>query len=235
VERDADRSTWNTHPDPDEPWQQMTERAPEARELLAAGFDELSLNVAESQLESLWKLAQLLEKWSKRVNLTGHRTLDQIVRRLILDAAALVAELPEIPTLADIGAGAGFPGFPIAILRPECQVALVESRRRPHHFQREVIRQLGLGNASAVLGRAETHEPISCAAAIGQAVSRPSDLLPLLMPWVAAGGLLLFPGGAEPATVPGDERVRFVSCVRYRVPCGGPDRTLWIARRATAN
>ena len=170
---------------------------PEARQLLAAGFGELSLSVADSQLDSLWKLAQLLEKWTKRVNLSGHRTLGQIVRRLLLDAAALVAELPEASTLADIGSGAGFPGFPIAILRPECQVTLVESRQRRHHFQREVIRQLGLANASAVLGRAEALEPTPCAAAVGQAVAPPSDVLPLLLPWTAAGGLLLFPGGAE--------------------------------------
>jgi 16S rRNA (guanine527-N7)-methyltransferase len=213
----------------------MTGRDPEARDLLAAGFGELSLNITESQRESLWKLAQLLEKWSKGVNLTGHRTVDQIVRRLILDAAALLAQLPEFPTLADVGAGAGFPGFPIAILRPECHVTLVESRRRRHHFQREVIRQLDLANTSAVLGRAEALEPVPCAAAIGQAVSPPAELLPLLMPWTEPDGLLLFPGGAEPAAVPDDERVRFESCVHYSVPCGGPERTLWIARRGAAS
>jgi 16S rRNA (guanine527-N7)-methyltransferase len=213
----------------------MTGRDPglETRELLAAGLRELSLGVAEPQLELLWKLAQLLEKWSKRINLSGHRTADQIVRRLILDAAALVAELPEVPTLADVGSGAGFPGFPIAILRPGCQVALIESRSRRHHFQREVIRQLGLSNATAVLGRAETLEPAPCAAAIGQAVARPFDLLPLLLPWTESGGLLLFPGGAELAAVPDDPRVRFESSARYRVPCGGPERTLWIARRVS--
>ncbi len=212
----------------------MTGRDSEARELLAAGFGELSLSVADWQLESLWKLALLLEKWSSRLNLSGHRTPDLIVRRLVLDAAALAAELPEAQTLADIGAGAGFPGFPIAILRPGCQVTLVESRQRRHHFQREVIRQLGLANATAVLGRAETLDPTPCAAAIGQAVSRPSELLPLLLPWTAPGGLLLFPGGADPAAVPKDERVHFESCARYRVPCGGPERTLWIARRVSA-
>jgi 16S rRNA (guanine527-N7)-methyltransferase len=211
----------------------MTGRDPnsDARELLAAGFGELPLSVSDPQLELLWKLAQLLEKWSERMNLTGHRTLGQIVRRLLLDAAALVAELPEVPTLADIGAGAGFPGFPIAILRPECQVTLVESRQRRHHFQREVIRQLGLANASSALGRAEALRPTPCAAAIGQAVARPSELLPLLLPWTVADGLLLFPGGADPVAVPEDERIRFVSCARYRVPCDGPERTLSIAQR----
>jgi 16S rRNA (guanine527-N7)-methyltransferase len=211
----------------------MTGRDPEARELLAAGFGELSLSVAVPQLDSLWKLAGLLEKWAKRINLSGHRTRDEIVRRLILDAAALAAQLPELATLADIGSGAGFPGFPIAILRPECRLTLVESRGRRHHFQREAIRQLGLTNVSAVLGRAEDLEPIPCAAAIGQAVARPPELIPLLLPWTEPGGLLVFPGGTDPAAVPDDERICFVSSTRYQVPCGGPERTLSIARRVS--
>ena len=110
-----------------------------------------------------------------------------------LDAAALTAQLPEIASLADIGSGAGFPGLPFAILRADCRVTLVESRERRHHFQRQVIRQLGLDNVRAELGRAEALEPSLHAAAIAQAVARPADALPLLLPWVEIGGLLLFP------------------------------------------
>jgi len=130
-----------------------------ARSLLIEGIDELPLAADSNQLEALLELAQLLEQWSKRINLTGHRTAPEIVRKLILDAAALTAQLPEIASLADIGSGAGFPGFPVAILRADCRVTLVESRERRHHFQRQAIRQLGLENARAELGRAEALEP----------------------------------------------------------------------------
>jgi len=203
----------------------------EARSLIEEGLGTLALSASDQQIDSLLALAQLLERWSGRTNLTGHRSLEAIVRRLILDAAALIGELPQMATLADVGSGAGFPGFPIAILRPECQVTLIDSRERRHHFQREAIRHLGLENASALLGRAELLEPTAHAATIAQAVAQPADALPLLLPWTESGGLLLFPGSVPSPTVPEDPRVHFERCVEYQVPCGGPDRTLWIARR----
>ncbi len=176
-----------------------------ARSLLVEGIGELPLAADSNQLETLLELAQLLGQWSTRINLTGHRTVPEIVRRLILDAAALTAQLPEIESLADIGSGAGFPGFPVAILRADCRVTLVESRERRHHFQRQVIRQLGLGNVRAELGRAEALGPSLHAAAIAQAVARPADALPLLLPWVEIGGLLLFPGSKLPPPIPQDD------------------------------
>jgi 16S rRNA (guanine527-N7)-methyltransferase len=212
------------------------ESAQGARNLLIEGIDELPLAADSNQLEALLELAQLLEQWSKRINLTGHRTAPEIVRKLILDAAALTAQLPEIASLADIGSGAGFPGFPVAILRADCRVTLVESRERRHHFQRQVIRQLGLDNVCAELGRAEALEPSLHAAAIAQAVARPADALPLLLPWVEIGGLLLFPGSKIPPPIPKDDpRVRFEPCGTYQVPLGGAERTLWSARKTSSD
>jgi 16S rRNA (guanine527-N7)-methyltransferase len=207
-----------------------------ARCLLIEGFDELSLAATAHQLNTLLELSQLLGQWSKRINLTGHRTTPEIVRKLILDAAALTAQLPEIASLADIGSGAGFPGLPVAILRADCQVTLVESRERRHHFQRQAIRQLGLGNVRAELGRAEVLVPSLHAAAIAQAVARPVDALPLLLPWVKIDGLLLFPGSSPPPPIPDDDpRVRFEPCATYKVPLGGAERTLWSARKTSGN
>jgi 16S rRNA (guanine527-N7)-methyltransferase len=214
----------------------MTRDDSTARGLLAEGLAELELAVDENQLAPLLELTLLLTQWSKRINLTGHRTASEIVRRLILDAAALAKQLPEIDSLADIGSGAGFPGFPVAILRPNCRVTLVESRERRHHFQRQVIRQLGLENVRAELGRAEALEPSPHAAAIAQAVAKPADALPLLLPWVETGGWLLFPGSIPPPPVPNDDlRVRFEPVATYSVPLGGVERALWFARKTSGN
>jgi len=207
-----------------------------ARNLLAKGLGELEMVVSESQLEQLLELSLLLASWSKRINLTGHRSAPEIVRRLILDAAALITRLPELDSLADIGSGAGFPGFPIAILRPGCRVTLVESRERRHHFQREAIRRLELCNVCAQLGRAETLDSTPHAAAIAQAVAKPADALPLLLRWIESDGLLLFPGAYPPPPTPRDDpRVDFEPAVTYRVPLGGARRTLWIARKSSLN
>jgi 16S rRNA G527 N7-methylase RsmG len=115
-------------------------------------------------------------------------------------------------------------------------VTLVESRERRHHFQRQVIRDLGLSNVCAALGRAEALEPALHSAAIAQAVAKPADALPLLLPWVETGGLLLFPGSSPPPQVPKDDlRVAFEPVATYRVPLGGAERSLWSARKTPAN
>ena len=210
-----------------------------ARSVLEAGFAELNVEASSQQIESLANLSQLLFRWSKRINLTGHRSELDIVRRLVLDALALAVQIPDITSLADIGSGAGFPGFPIAILRPQTRVVMIESRERRHHFQREAIRTLGLENVEAQLGRAEQLTPSPCSAAIAQAVA-PAEAVALLLRWVTPGGLLLFPA-SEGSPALSFERnreqnlaVRVQHCVEYRVPCGGPLRRLWVASQTTA-
>jgi len=176
-------------------------------------------------------LAALLAQWSQRMNLTAHRSLDGIVRRLLLEAAALAVQIPPVPSLADIGSGAGFPGLPIAVLWPESRVTLVEPRRKRHHFQRAAVRALGLTNVDLKLGRSEDLEPHPHAAVIAQALAPPERALPWMLPWAEDGGFVLLPGSSVPAVIPHRGDVAFESWTHYRVPCGGPERTLWIGRR----
>ncbi len=203
---------------------------PNSQNLIESGFEELRIEPTHGQIESLVVLSQLLFRWSKRINLTGHRTEQDIVKRLVLDAVALAVHIPDVPSLADIGSGAGFPGFPIAILRPGTEVFLVESRERRHHFQREAARVLALENATAMLGRAEEFDEPTCAAAIAQAVA-PREAISLLLHWVRPGGLLLFPGSESSEDLPTDAEVVVQDVVEYRVPCGGPLRKLRIASK----
>lgn len=187
--------------------------------------------MSPGQIDALLALASLLAKWSQRLNLTAHRSLDAIVRRLLLEAAALAAQIPPVPSLVDIGSGAGFPGLPFAVLRPESRVTLVEARQKRHHFQRAVVRELELANATLELGRAEKLEPRSHAAVVAQALASPERALAWMLPWAADGGLVLLPGSATPPEVPERRDLSFEAIVHYRVPCGGPDRTLWMGRR----
>jgi 16S rRNA (guanine527-N7)-methyltransferase len=197
---------------------------------LRIGLEEIGLEATAPQRQALLELARLVDRWGSRINLTGHRGLDTIVRRLVLDAAALVAVLPDLPSLADLGSGAGFPGLPVAILRPNSRITLIESREKRHHFQRAVCRELGLANATPVRGRAEQLESTPHAAVIAQAMARPMAALPPMLRWVEIGGRLLLPGGAQ-APVLDDSRFETEEILRYRVPLGGVDRSLWIGRR----
>jgi 16S rRNA (guanine527-N7)-methyltransferase len=199
---------------------------------LRLGLEEIGLAATPSQRQALLELARLVDRWGSRINLTGHRGVDTIVRRLVLDAAALVAVLPDLSSLADLGSGAGFPGLPAAILRPSSRITLVESREKRHHFQRAACRELELANATPVRGRAEQIEPTLHAAVIAQAMARPMLALGPMLRWVEVGGRLLLPGGSE-APILEDPRIVAEGVIRYRVPLGGAERSLWIGRRSS--
>jgi 16S rRNA (guanine527-N7)-methyltransferase len=202
-------------------------------ELIARGLEELGLETTTVQRDQLARLALLLESWALRMNLTGHRRAEAVVRRLILDAAALLGVLPRFTSLADLGAGAGFPGLPLAILAPEARVVLVEARLRRHHFQRAAVRELGLPLVLARRGRIEETPPEPAEIVVAQAVARPAEVLRWMRPWCRPGGLLAIPGGeAAPDPLDGGTPPEDLSpqILEYRVPLGGPLRTVWTAR-----
>jgi 16S rRNA (guanine527-N7)-methyltransferase len=198
---------------------------------LLQGLAELRLALGQDRVEALLQLAELVEDWGRRINLSGHRGVESITRRLVLEALALMREAPDFASLVDLGSGAGFPGLPIAILRPRVRITLVEARLKRHHFQRAVTRELGLGNVASLRGRAEELPPQPHAAVVAQAMARPSQALAWMLPWAEPGGLLLLPG-SESGPQPGGGGFRVEAVRRYQSPCGGPERTLWIGRRA---
>jgi 16S rRNA (guanine527-N7)-methyltransferase len=87
----------------------------------------------------------LLLKWNARTNLTAIRDPEEIVRRHFGESLFAAHHLdPGTTTLLDFGSGAGFPGLPIALLRPEIAVTLAESQNKKATFLREVVRTLAL-------------------------------------------------------------------------------------------
>jgi 16S rRNA (guanine527-N7)-methyltransferase len=94
--------------------------------------------------EQLAVYLELILKWNARINLTAIRGPEEIVRRHFGEGLFVGARLGECGTLLDFGSGAGFPGVPIQLLRPDVQVTLAESRQKKAAFLREVVRSLGL-------------------------------------------------------------------------------------------
>jgi 16S rRNA (guanine527-N7)-methyltransferase len=87
---------------------------------------------------------ELLLKWNARTNLTAIREPEEIVRRHFGESLFAGRHLGDCATLLDFGSGAGFPGLPIQLLRPELKVTLAESQNKKATFLREVVRTLGL-------------------------------------------------------------------------------------------
>lgn len=100
----------------------------------------------------------LILKWNARVNLTAIREPEEIVRRHFGESLFAGLQLGPCSTLLDFGSGAGFPGVPIQLLRPEIRVTLGESKHKKAAFLREVVRTLGL-KTEVWSGRVESMEP----------------------------------------------------------------------------
>lgn len=99
--------------------------------------------LSPTQLNQLEQHYNLLIRWNKVLNLTGLREVEEIVERHYCESIFLGAHLPlGALSIGDVGSGAGFPGVPIAIVRPECKVSLIESHRRKSVFLREATREL---------------------------------------------------------------------------------------------
>lgn len=153
--------------------------------LVAAGLRPIDPDIA-AKFEAY--LALIL-KWNARMNLTAIRDPNEILRRHFVESITCAQALPAgIATLLDFGSGAGFPGIPIALCRPEISVTLAESQSKKAAFLNEVVRSLDL-NARVFAGRAENlGEQFDCIALravdrMEQAVASASDL-------VRAGGWL---------------------------------------------
>jgi 16S rRNA (guanine527-N7)-methyltransferase len=86
----------------------------------------------------------LILKWNEKVNLTSIRAPEEIVRRHFGESLFAAAHLGPCRTLLDFGSGAGFPGLPIQLARPDVQVTLAESRARKSAFLQEAVRTLHL-------------------------------------------------------------------------------------------
>lgn len=127
------------------------------RELLVREFAPYGSLTVE-QIDALESHYNLLIHWNARLNLTRIESMEDAVRLHYCESMFVGTRLPAGPLrIVDVGSGAGFPGIPIAIVRPECAVALVESHKRKAVFLREASRNLQ--NVAVVTDRAENLQP----------------------------------------------------------------------------
>jgi 16S rRNA (guanine527-N7)-methyltransferase len=140
---------------------------------------------------------ELLMRWNKTLNLTAIRTREEAIARHYCESLFLGTRLPAGELrIADVGSGGGFPGFPVAILRPECSVTLIESHQRKAVFLREASRKVP--NVRVLAKRAEdVAETFDWV--ISRAVSY-EDLAPLLGK-LAPNAALLSGAEAPPASL----------------------------------
>ncbi len=127
----------------------------EDRQLLKEGAHGFGVKLSEKQLHLFALFLQGLWSWNRRMNLTGISEKREMIIKLLLDPLVALPYLSSGGTVLDIGSGAGIPGLPLKIGRPDCEVHLIESKAKKVSFLRDMIRKLGLKGIEAYKGRAE--------------------------------------------------------------------------------
>ena len=125
---------------------------------LDAGVKSLDLRLAPEARESLLQFVALLAKWNRAYNLTAVRDPLEMVDRHLLDSLSILPYLRGGQIL-DLGTGAGLPGIPLALLRPQWQFVLLDSSSKKLRFVRQTVLELGLANVQTVHTRVERFRP----------------------------------------------------------------------------
>ena len=130
----------------------------ENRTLLVEGALRLGVSLDSGMVGACERFLDELMKWNERMNLTAIRQGRLIIVRHFLDSLLLVKHIPQAALLLDIGSGAGFPGVPLKIARPDLEVVLLEATRKKTYFHKRVIRSLDLSGIRSVWGRSDTED-----------------------------------------------------------------------------
>jgi 16S rRNA (guanine527-N7)-methyltransferase len=163
------------------------------------GIQRLGLELTGKQSDQFLYFQQELLDWNTRINLTSITNPEEVLIKHFLDSLSLLMayDIPDAHFL-DIGAGAGFPGLPLKIVRPHWNVVLVEATGKKVTFLQHIIEKLQLRNVIAVHGRAEelAHQAEyrgSFHIVTARAVASLPALLEYAAPFCHIGGQMIFP------------------------------------------
>jgi len=199
-------------------------------EELQRGSTQLGISLSPDEQHKLLGYLALLRKWNKVYNLTAIRDEHQMVSHHLLDSLAVMPHLWAGRWL-DVGCGAGLPGIVLAVMKPNWQIALLDSNSKKTSFVQQAIIELGLQNASVHCARVENWKPAEMFdGIISRAFSELGDFLRNTQHLVAQHGRWAAMKGApekELASVP--EGCRVQSVITLKVPGLQAARSLVIA------
>ncbi len=146
------------------------------RKLLESGQQNFGLKIPAASLSRLAAYLSELDLWRRRMNLTGRLTPEDLTSHALesLLGEKLIADGAEV---VDIGSGAGFPGIPLAVLRPDISVTALEPRGKRAQFLRHIARSVPLENVFVIEGRLEDLSDGTFDAATIRAVGKVPGLL----------------------------------------------------------
>ncbi|WP_088340676.1 16S rRNA (guanine(527)-N(7))-methyltransferase RsmG [Robiginitalea sediminis] len=150
-------------------------------------------DLSDLQRRQIEKLGALYQDWNQKINVVSRKDIEELYLRHVLHSLGIAKVLAFEPgtSVLDVGTGGGFPGIPLAILFPDAQFTLVDSRIKKISVVEEVIRGLGLENARALCMRVEEMDQ-----AFDYIVSRAVAAMPTFVRWTH-GRLTTGPGAPK--------------------------------------
>ena len=165
---------------------------------LRDGLTRLGLELGEAKRQQLLAFLALLYKWNRAFNLTAIRSQEQGIVLHLLDSLAVEPYLKGSRVI-DVGTGAGLPGLPLAIARPDLDFVLLDSNIKKTRFVQQAVVELGLKNVSVVQSRVETWQPERAfSTVISRAYSNLADMLNSTRHLCDKEGIFLAMKGREP-------------------------------------
>lgn len=214
-----------------------------AAESLKTHAENYGIPLSAAQIAAFDRYAGLLTEWNEKVNLTAVTDPEGIAQKHFLDSLLLLkyTEIPERARVIDIGTGAGFPGVPLLILRPDLRMTLLDGLNKRLVFLEELLKELGL---SAELIHARAEEAARQAAyrqqfdfAAARAVAAMPALCEYCLPFLKLGGVFAAMKGPDAAAELASSKraVALLGCeplrpVSYSLPAGD-GRSLLLFRR----
>jgi 16S rRNA (guanine527-N7)-methyltransferase len=175
--------------------------SPIPAELIIKALRVFQLELSATQISSIQQYMTMLLAWNEKINLTAIREPVEILYRHFCESMYAAAAIPlSAGRLADVGSGAGFPGLPLKIARPDLNVFLIESNIKKATFLAEVIRELDFSEARVLVSRyeelGEEVAPLDyvCSRALGEF---DKFLTWAHSPRVAAKQVILWAGGRD--------------------------------------
>ena len=163
--------------------------------LLEEGVGQLGLDLP---LDKLLQYLDLLEKWNQAYNLTAVRDKADMVTRHVIDSLAILPMLKG-KRILDVGTGAGLPGIPLAIARPDLEIVLLDSNGKKTRFLQEVKRVLSLVNVEIIQSRVENYRPSHAFdTVISRAFSELGQMIQLTQHLIETDGIWLAMKGRIP-------------------------------------
>ncbi|WP_035269722.1 16S rRNA (guanine(527)-N(7))-methyltransferase RsmG [Desulfitibacter alkalitolerans] len=168
------------------------------REILAKGLRNLKIDFDDQIVRSFLRYLELLMQTNKEFNLTSITDPEEAIYKHFIDSLTVIPFLPEQNNqkTIDIGTGAGFPGIPVKIIKPNLKVTLVDSTKKKVNFLRVICDELKLKDVECIHARAEElarntkHREIYDIA-LSRALAPLNLLLELCLPFVKAGGTFI--------------------------------------------